>query len=100
MAQVQRDGVSQLANVENARLWVDFERSRFGTRFDLTAANLRVGLQAQGNVGSDGTFSNPSQYLDGNNMVVQGVMVMARWARCLPAIPSSRGWTPTPWPAA
>ena len=74
MAQVQRDGVSQLANVENARLWVDFERSRFGTRFDLTAANLRVGLQAQGNVGSDGTFSNPSQYLDGNNMVVQGVM--------------------------
>lgn len=55
-------------------MWVDFERSRFGTRFDLTAANLRVGLQAQGNVGSDGTFSNPSQYLDGNNMVVQGVM--------------------------
>lgn len=74
MAQIQRGDSVQLASLENASLAIDFNRSRFATRFDLVAPDLRLTRQAQGNVGSDGTFSNPNQFLDGNNMLVQGVL--------------------------
>lgn len=74
MAQIQRDNTVQLASVENATLSIDFNRSQFATRFDLLAPDLRLTRQAQGNVGSDGTFSNANQFLDGNNMQVQGVL--------------------------
>lgn len=74
MAQIQRDSTVQLASVENATLSIDFNRSQFATRFDLVAPDIRLTRQAQGNVGSDGTFGNTNQFLDGNNMQVQGVL--------------------------
>lgn len=74
MAQIQRDSTVQLANVENATLSIDFNRSQFATQFDLVASDMRLTRQAQGNVGSDGTFGNANQFLGGNNMQVQGVL--------------------------
>lgn len=74
MAQFQRNGATQLASLENASLSIDFDRSRFATQFDLVSQDIRLTRQAQGNVGSDGTFSSASQFLEGNNMTVQGVL--------------------------
>lgn len=74
MAQFQRNGATQLASLENASLSIDFDRSRFATQFDLVSQDIRLTRQAQGNVGSDGSFSSASQFLEGNNMTVQGVL--------------------------
>lgn len=74
MAQIQRDSRVQLASLENASLAIDFNSSHFTTRFDLVTPDMRLTRQAQGNVGSDGSFSNANQFLDGNNMQVQGIL--------------------------
>ena len=74
MAQYQRNGAVQLASLENATLSLDFDRSRFATQFDMVSQDVRLTRQAQGNVGADGTFSAANQFVNGNNMVVQGVL--------------------------
>lgn len=68
---------TQLASIENGKLSVDFNRGSFATQFDLLTQGERLQRQASGSVGGDGTFSNPSQFLANNNMVVQGVLANA-----------------------
>lgn len=67
-------GAGVLASLDNATLALDFANSRFATSFDLVAPGLRVNRQAEGNVAPDGSFSNPSQHLGNNNMLVQGAL--------------------------
>jgi hypothetical protein len=66
----------QAASIENGRLAVDFNTGSFTTQFDLLTQGERLQRVAQGGVGSDGTFSNPSQFL-GSTMVVQGQLANA-----------------------
>jgi hypothetical protein len=75
-ALVQADNTGTLthATLENGKLTVDFVKSSFTTQFDLMSANQRILRQADGALGSNGTFSNAGQYFSGNSMTVQGVM--------------------------
>lgn len=66
----------QAASIENGRLAVDFNTGSFTTQLDLLTQGERLQRVAQGGVGSDGTFSNPSQFL-GSSMVVQGQLANA-----------------------
>lgn len=72
-AQVRADGGAVTpATLENARLDFNFANGSFATQFDLLSAGKRTALQAQGGVYKDGSFANVSQFLHGNNMLVQG----------------------------
>ena len=62
------------ATLENARLDVNFAKGSFATQFDLLSSGKRTALQAQGGVYKDGSFANVSQFLPGNNMLVQGAL--------------------------
>ena len=74
-AQIQADGGAVTpATLENARLDVNFAKGSFSTQFDLLSAGKRTALQAQGGVYKDGAFANVSQFLPGNNMLVQGAL--------------------------
>lgn len=68
------DGSTYAAQVENARLSMDFVNSRFATRLDLLADGERRPLHAEGQVFPDGTFQNVSQYLGNNSMHVDGLL--------------------------
>ena len=74
-AQIQVEGGAVTpAMLENARLDVNFANGSFATQFDLLSSGKRIALQAQGGVYKDGSFANVSQFLPGNNMLVQGAL--------------------------
>ena len=74
-AGIRFDGAASLvpASVENGKLTIDFNSSSFTTQFDLVTQSDRLQRFAQGAVGSDGGFGNPS-VIGTTNMVVQGVL--------------------------
>jgi hypothetical protein len=67
-------GLGVVASLENATLLLDFAKSSFITTLDLVTPDQRVTRRAEGNVGADGSFSNPSQALGNSNMQVQGAL--------------------------
>lgn len=75
-AVVQANGAGAIspASLENGKLTVNFGTSSFATQFDLITQGQRIPRQAEGTVFKDGTFGNVSQFLDRNNMLVQGVL--------------------------
>lgn len=63
-----------LASMENGKLNLDFGRASFATTFDLVTKDERIGMQAQGSIASDGKLIGNSQFSEGSNMAVQGVV--------------------------
>ena len=75
LAQIQVEGGAVTPVVlENARLDFNFAKGSFATQFDLLSSGKRIALHAQGGVYKDGSFANVSQFLSGNNMLVQGAL--------------------------
>lgn len=67
-------GLVSMASIENGRLNVNFSSSTFNTQFALLTQGQRLSRMAEGNVFTDGTFGNASQFLGANNMLVQGAL--------------------------
>lgn len=62
------------ANIENAQLTLDFGKSSFFTKFDLTTSTERYTLQNKGEIASDGRLYGGYAFMAPNNMDVRGAL--------------------------
>ena len=71
----ESQGVYTAANIENAKLQLDFANAKFSTAFDLISSDKeRFALQSQGGISSDGRLDGNNQFSYPTNMAVSGVV--------------------------